>query len=95
MSPATAEIGMLGAAFAAGVTGNLYARSGRGPAGVAVVPALIMLVPGSLGAQSVAAMVSPSPGIVAAPMVTLFVLAGALAAGILLANFAVPPRRAL
>ena len=89
------EIGMLGAAFAAGVTGNLYARSGRGPAGVAVVPALIMLVPGSLGAQSVAAMVSPSPGVVAAPMVTLFVLAGALAAGILLANFAVPPRRAL
>ena len=93
---AGAEIGMLASAFAAGVTGNLYARFGRGPSAVAVVPALIILVPGSLGARSVAAFVEPLQGVgMAAPLTTLFVLAGALAAGILLANFVVPPRRAL
>ena len=92
---AGAEIGMLAAAFAAGVVGNLYARRGAGPAAVAVVPALILLVPGSLGVRGVAALVSPAPGQEGVSLFTLFVLAGALAAGLLLANFAVPPRRAL
>ena len=92
---AGAEFGMLAASFAAGVVGNAYARAGRGPAAVAVVPALILLVPGSLGARSVAALVAPVQTAPTPPLLTLFVLAGALAAGLLLANFAVPPRRAL
>ncbi len=89
------ELGMLAGAFAAGVLGNLHARVRRRPAMVALVPALILLVPGSLGVRSVAALLARDvvPGIAA--LVMLVVLAGALAAGILLANFAVPPRRSL
>ena len=89
------EIGMLAAAFTAGVVANLYARLRRRPAAVAVVPAVILLVPGSLGVSSVAALVAQElvPGVRA--LITLFVLAGALAAGILLANLVVSPRRAL
>jgi len=89
------EIGMLVAAFAVGLVGNLHARFNHRPAAVAVVPSLILLVPGSLGVRSVAALVAKDvvPGIEA--LFTLVVLAAALAAGILLANFVVPPRRAL
>lgn len=89
------EIAMLAGAFAAGVVANLHARINRRPAMVALVPALILLVPGSLGVRSVAALLARDvvPGLEA--MFTLVVLAGALAAGILLATFVVSPRRAL
>ncbi len=89
------EIGILVAAFAVGLVGNLYARVRRRPAAVAIVPSLILLVPGSLGVRSVSALVAKDvvPGIEA--LFTLVVLAAALAAGILLANFAMPPRRSL
>jgi uncharacterized membrane protein YjjB (DUF3815 family) len=92
---AGAEIGMLAAAFATGVFANVYTRRGRGPAAVAVVPALLLLVPGSLGVRGVVALLSPAAGAGAMPFVTAVILAAALAAGILLANLAVPPRRAL
>ena len=89
------EIGILVAAFAVGLVGNLYARLRRRPAAVAIVPSLILLVPGSLGVRSVSALVAKEvvPGVEA--LFTLVVLAAALAAGILLANFAMPPRRSL
>jgi uncharacterized membrane protein YjjP (DUF1212 family) len=89
------EVAMLAAAFAAGVAGNLYARFARRPAAIPVVPALILLVPGSLGVRSVAALVDRAVVSGVEVLVTLFVLAGALAAGILLANFVVTPRRSL
>ncbi len=89
------EIGILVAAFAVGLVGNFYARLRRRPAAVAIVPSLILLVPGSLGVRSVSALVAKEvvPGVEA--LFTLVVLAAALAAGILLANFAMPPRRSL
>jgi len=89
------EIGMLVAAFVTGLAGNAYARFARRPAAVAIVPSLLVLVPGSLGVRSVAALVAREvvPGVEA--LFTLLVLATALAAGILLANFAMPPRRSL
>jgi uncharacterized membrane protein YjjB (DUF3815 family) len=91
---AGADIGMLAAAFTAGVVGNLDARWNRRPAAVAVVPALIVLVPGSLGARSVSALVSREASGLEALFIVV-VLAGALVAGVLLANFVIPPRRAL
>lgn len=89
------EIGMLVAAFATGLVGNLHARVNHRPAAVAIVPSLILLVPGSLGVRSVSALVAKDvvPGIEA--LFTLVVLAAALAAGILLANFVTPPKRSL
>jgi len=89
------ELGMLAAAFATGLLGNAYARVARRPAAVPVVPALLMLVPGTLGVRSVSSLVERQviPGVEL--LFTLVAVAGALAAGLLFANLALPPRKAL
>ncbi len=89
------DLGMLAAAFATGLFGNAYARLTRRPAAVPVVPALLMLVPGTLGVRSIASLVERQviPGVEL--LFTLVTVAGALAAGLLFANLALPPRKAL
>jgi uncharacterized membrane protein YjjB (DUF3815 family) len=54
-----------------------------------------MLVPGTLGARSVASLIERQvvPGVEL--LSTLVAVAAALAAGLLFANLAVPPRKAL
>ncbi len=89
------EVGVLAAAFAIGVTGNLYSRFLRQPAAVPVVPALVMLLPASLGVRSIATLLARDVVSGMELAFTLIVLATALAAGLLLANLVVPPRRAL
>jgi len=89
------DLGMLAAAFATGVFGNLYARIARRPAAVPTVPSLLMLVPGTLGAASVASLLARQVAPGAALVATLVSVAAALAAGLLFANLAVPPRKAL
>ena len=89
------EVGMLAAAFAVGLTGNLYGRFLRQPAAVPVVPALVMLLPASLGVRSIATLLARDVVSGMELAFTLVVLAMALAAGLLLANLVVPPRRAL
>ncbi len=90
-----ADLGMLLAAFATGLCGNLYARLARRPAAVPIVPALLLLVPGTLGVRSVASLMDRHvvPGVEF--LFTLVTVAAALAAGLLFANLAVPPRKAL
>jgi uncharacterized membrane protein YjjP (DUF1212 family) len=92
---AGSEVGLLAAAFAVGVTGNVYGRLFGQPAAVPVVPAIVMLVPGVLGVQSSATLLGRDLLSGAELGFTLVVLATALAAGLLLANLIVPPRRAL
>jgi uncharacterized membrane protein YjjP (DUF1212 family) len=89
------ELGMLAAAFVTGLVGNAYARVARRPAAVPIVPALLLLVPGTLGVRSVAALVARDvvPGVEF--LFTLLAVAGALAAGLLFANLALPPRKSL
>jgi len=89
------DLGMLGAAFATGLCGNLYARVARRPAAVPIVPALLLLVPGTLGVRSVASLMTRDvvPGVEL--LFTLVAVAAALAAGLLFANLALPPRKAL
>jgi uncharacterized membrane protein YjjP (DUF1212 family) len=89
------EVGMLLAAFALGVTGNLYARALRQPAAVPVVPGLIILVPGIMGVRSIGTLIARDVVSGMQLAFTLVVLTTALAAGLLLANLVVPPRRAL
>lgn len=89
------DLGMLIAAFATGVFGNLYARIARRPAAVPIVPSLLMLVPGTRGAASVASLLAQHVAPGAALISTLVTAAAALAAGLLFANLAVPPRKAL
>ena len=65
------------------------------PAAVPIVPSLLLLVPGTLGVRSVASLIARDvvPGVEL--LFTLVTVAAALAAGLLFANLAVPPRKAL
>jgi uncharacterized membrane protein YjjP (DUF1212 family) len=89
------QLGAFLGAFAVGVGGNLYARVGHRPAQVVQVPGLILLVPGSLGFRSLAALLEQDvlSGVQTAFTTTLVAIA--LATGILLANVVLPPRRIL
>ena len=86
--------GFLGALLV-GVTGNLVARLRHRPAALVQVPGLILLVPGSLGFRSLAALLERDvlSGVHAAFEMTLVAIA--LTMGLLLASVVVPPRRAL
>lgn len=96
------ELGLFVGSFAVAVAGALYARRLDRPTVVTTVPAFFLLVPGSIGFRSVAALVSRDviPGVDTAFRMVL--MAVALAAGLLVANLIVPrpsllrlpPRRA-
>jgi len=89
------ELGVALGAFAVGVAGNTFARWRQRPALVLIVPGILLLVPGSLGFRSVNMLLkSDTIGGLNAGFSTL--LAGiSIVAGLLMANLAVSPRRAL
>jgi len=89
------EVGLLAATFVVGMAGNLYGRFRGQPAAVPVVPALVMLLPASLGVRSIAALLARDVVSGMEMAFTLVGLATALAAGLLLANLVAPPRRAM
>jgi uncharacterized membrane protein YjjP (DUF1212 family) len=82
-------------ALAVGVTANGFARWLRRPSVVFLVPGIMLLVPGSIGYRSLAALLQ-SDVVSGVDAGFSAVLVGVtLAAGLLLANVLVPPRRAL
>ncbi len=89
------QLGAFVGALLVGIGGNLYARLFHRPAAVIQVPGLIVLVPGSLGVRSLAALLERDvlSGVQTAFTTTLVAIA--LATGILLANVVIPPRRLL
>ena len=86
---------MLCASLAVGLFGNAYARAFHKPAAVPIVPSLLLLVPGSLGVKSIASFLARDVVSGLELAFTLVALATALAAGLLVANLILPPRRAL
>jgi uncharacterized membrane protein YjjP (DUF1212 family) len=89
------ELGVFVGAMCVGVAGNAYAnRLGR-PASVLTVPGLMVLVPGSVGFQSLSLLLASDvvTGMAAAFRMTL--VGTALATGLLVANVVLPPRRGL
>jgi uncharacterized membrane protein YjjP (DUF1212 family) len=82
-------------ALAVGVAANGLARWRRRPSVVFLVPGLMLLVPGSIGYRSLAALLHSDivSGVDAGFSAVL--VGVTLAAGLLLANVLVPPRRAL
>lgn len=89
------ELGAFTGALLVGAGSNLHARLLRRPASVTLVPGIMLLVPGSVGFQSVSSLIAHD---VVSGMETAFlmsVLGIALVSGLLLANAVVPPRRAL
>lgn len=90
-----AELGAFTGAWLVGVGSNLYARRLRRPALVPMVPALLLLVPGSAGFRGVLSMLDRAvvPALEAA--FVMIITAGSLVAGLFAATVTVPPRRPL
>jgi uncharacterized membrane protein YjjP (DUF1212 family) len=89
------ELGAFVGAFAVGVASNLFARFASRPAAIPLVPAMMLLVPGSLALRSLEHLGAHD---VVAGVQTAFsmaLVAVALAAGLLFAHEVVAPRRAL
>lgn len=88
------ELGALLAALAVGVGANLFARLARRPAAVMQVPALVLLVPGSIGFRSLSALLERETVAGVQTAFSMLLIAIALVTGLLLANAVVRPRRA-
>lgn len=89
------ELGVCVGAGLVGIVGNLYARLLDRPAVVASVPGLLLLVPGGIGFQSFERFLTENAEDGLRLAFSVVVIATSLVAGLLLANVAVPPRKAL
>ena len=89
------QLGVLVGASALGVLANVYARMLKRPAQVVSVPALLLLVPGSLGLRGVASLLDRDTLTGVEGVFAMFVVAMAIVAGLLIANAVVSPRRSL
>jgi uncharacterized membrane protein YjjP (DUF1212 family) len=88
------ELGGFAGAFVVGVSSNLYARWRDRPVALAAMPALLLLVPGSVGFRGLTLLLEHEvvSGVEAA--FGMLLAAASLVAGFLFANVAVPSRRA-
>jgi uncharacterized membrane protein YjjB (DUF3815 family) len=86
-------LGVFVGALSLGLASNFYTRLRGRPASVTLVPGLILLVPGSVGFQSVQSLLGEEvlPGVGTA--IRVMVMGAALAAGLLVADIGLPPRR--
>lgn len=89
------QLGALIGAAAIGIVSNLLSRLRDRPSLIMQMPGLMLLVPGSLGFRSVAAMVEQDTLAGIQTAFTVVLVAIALVTGLLLANVLVPPRRVL
>jgi uncharacterized membrane protein YjjP (DUF1212 family) len=85
------ELGPFLGALAVGLWGNAYARLRERPSAVAVVPGLLLLVPGSLGFHSFSSLLGRDtlPGVESAFRMALGAVS--LVTGLLFANVLLPP----
>lgn len=89
------QMGVMVGAFALGVLGNGYARLLKRPAQVVLVPAVLLLVPGSMGFRGMTSLLSHDTLSGVETVFAMFVVAIAIVAGLLIANAVVSPRRSL
>ncbi len=89
------RMGVMVGAFAVGVLGNLFARVMERPAQVVHVPAVLLLVPGSMGFRGISALLGRDTLTGVGTVFEMFVVAIAIVAGLLVANAVVSPRRSL
>jgi uncharacterized membrane protein YjjB (DUF3815 family) len=89
------QLGVLVGAVALGVLANAYARLLKRPAQVVSVPAVLLLVPGSLGLRGLASLFDRDTLTGVESVFATFVIATAIVAGLLIANAVVSPRRSL
>ncbi|MCC6163752.1 MAG: threonine/serine exporter family protein [Acidobacteria bacterium] len=79
-------------AFVVGVLANLYDRRGYGPASVALVPGLLLLLPGSIGYRSLTSLLDQNVIVGVTAGFTMILTAVAIAGGLLMASVMVPTR---
>ncbi len=89
------QMGGLVGALALGVLSNLYARIFDRPAQVVSVPAVLLLVPGSMGFRGMESLLDRETLSGVETVFAMFVVALAIVAGLLVANAVVSPRRSL
>jgi uncharacterized membrane protein YjjP (DUF1212 family) len=89
------QMGAMVGAFAVGVLGNTFARVLERPAQVVIVPASLLLVPGSMGFRGVSALLGHDTVTGVGTVFEMFIVALAIVAGLLVATALVPPRRSL
>lgn len=80
-------------AFALGITSNLFGQWARRPAAVMQVPGLLLLVPGSIGFSSVAALLRNDVDRGIEGAFTMSMIAASIVAGLLMANVLVTSER--
>jgi uncharacterized membrane protein YjjP (DUF1212 family) len=90
-----AELGVMVGAFALGVLANIYARLLKRPAQVVSVPAVLLLVPGSMGFRGMSSLLDRDTLTGVESVFAMFIVAIAIVAGLLIANAVVSPRRSL
>lgn len=90
-----AELGPFVAALMVTLGSNVYARWCNRAATITQVPAILLLVPGSVGYRSMAALLERNVVSGMEIAFTMALTAMALVAGVLLANVLLPPRRIL
>lgn len=89
------QMGVVLGAFAVGVLGNAFARLTERPAQVVQVPAMLLLVPGSMGFRGMTSLLGHDTLTGVETVFAMFVVALAIVAGLLIANAVVSPRRSL
>ena len=89
------ELGIFVGSLTAGMASNLYGRTQRRPSVIALVPALLLLVPGSVGFRSLVLMMRSDIVIGVEAAFRMAIMLSALVAGLLIANVVLPagPRR--
>lgn len=78
-----------------GVVANLYARATNRPAQLFQMPGMLLLVPGALSFKSLESILRGDAGAGTAQLAEVLVVAGALVMGLIVANVAAPPHKAL
>lgn len=89
------ELGAALGALALGIGSNLLSRRLDQPTAIALLPALLMLVPGSLGFRSLQSLIAHDVLAGVQTAFTMALVAVGLVSGLLVANVAVSPRRLL
>ena len=87
------ELGVFVGSLTAGLASNGIARGLRRPAAVTLVPALLLLVPGSVGFRSLALLLQRDVVIGVEQAFRMILMLSALVAGLLMANVLVPETR--
>ncbi len=87
------ELGTFVGALTVGIASNVYARIRDRPATVALVPSILLLVPGSIGYRSLASLLDREVVLGVETAFRMILIAMSLVAGMLIANIVSPHRK--